>query len=156
MRSLVDFAQSVYFRLTRRLDRHAQNVARLTILDRARYVRLKLKLASNMWASRRYSARRYEGTIHIFATRPSLARVPRNFQLPWDQFAANGVRLHEVPGTHNAITGDYDTPIEETVMQMIGQGLREVIAGSASPASDQETSIQTPAWNAATTAAHSD
>jgi thioesterase domain-containing protein/acyl carrier protein len=155
-RSWQDFANNVYIRLTKRMDLHTVRVLRLSVLDQARYLLLKLKLLSNMWGSRQYRPGLFKGTIHIFATRPSLAKVPHKFQLAWDGFAANGIRPHEVPGTHNAITGDYDTPIEETVMQMIGQGLREVIDGSASPASNPDASIQTPPWNAATTAAHND
>ena len=41
----------------------------------------------------------------------------------WQQFGADGVEVHEIPGTHRSITGDY-AQIEDSQMKALGEKLR--------------------------------
>ncbi|MBI2759440.1 MAG: amino acid adenylation domain-containing protein [Chloroflexi bacterium] len=130
IRSYMDFASHVYYRFTKRFDYHTRSVSQLRIVDQGKYFQLKAKLVSNMWALRRYSARGYHGFIHIFSTRESLEKTPQNFQAAWNDLENAGAKYHEIPGTHNAITGDYDTKIEKSLMQAIAEQLRPLIDNS--------------------------
>jgi amino acid adenylation domain-containing protein len=123
----MDFATHAYYRFTKRFDYHTRNVSQLHLAAQGRYFQLKLKMVSNMWSLRRYSAKVYPGNIHIFSTHESLKKNPASFQINWDSLVVDEVKRHAIPGTHNAITGDYDTEIDETLMKFIAEKLKPII-----------------------------
>ena len=126
-RSWLDFVFSVYGRFTKRMDYHSRNILQLSTVEQNTFFRLKMKLAANMWAYRQYSAHKYLGNIQIFSTSDSLKKAPRNFQASWDDLATNGTKYHEVPGTHNEITGEFNTKIDDSLMQVIAKNLKTCI-----------------------------
>jgi len=123
--SYVHLAGFAFGRLLRRLGRSAQ-VSQEWATERGLFVRLKLKLVANQWALRQYIPRLYPERIHLFLTAESLAsgQSPR---LGWRAFAVAGVEVHEIPGTHNTITGLDDTPIEPAHMQALAERLKVCI-----------------------------
>jgi phthiocerol/phenolphthiocerol synthesis type-I polyketide synthase E len=119
-RSYFDLVAEIWQRLTQHGGDHSRSVAALGWVERIMYVRLKMKLAANFWALKRYFPQVYPGRFHLFLTRESLAESPR---LGWGDFATGGVKVHEIPGTHRSITGDY-ARIQESHMQVLGEKLR--------------------------------
>jgi len=120
----VHLAGFVFGRILRRLGR--SEVSPEWATERGLFVRLKLKLVANQWALRQYIPRPYPERIHLFLTAESLAsgHSPR---LGWRAFAVAGVEVHEIPGTHNTITGLDDTPIEPAHMQALAERLKVCI-----------------------------
>jgi acyl transferase domain-containing protein/thioesterase domain-containing protein len=118
--SYSDLATEIWGRLTRRLGDHTGNATQLGWAERVMYVRLRLKVVANIWALKRYCPQSYPGRFHLFLTRESLADSPR---LGWTELATGGAKVHEIPGTHRSITGDY-ARIEEAHMQVLGEQLR--------------------------------
>ena len=97
IRSYIDFAAHVYYRLTKRIDYHTRSVSQLRIVDQGKYVQLKLKLISNMWSLRRYFAYAYPERIHIFSTHELFEKSPFNFQVDWDELAIEGLTVMRFP-----------------------------------------------------------
>ena len=86
------------------------------------FARLKLKLAANAWALRRYAPRPYAGTVDLFFSEGSL-RVPDNPQTKWYDLIHGAVRTHQIPGTHESITGDNRVVIEPEHMEVLAAQL---------------------------------
>jgi malonyl CoA-acyl carrier protein transacylase/thioesterase domain-containing protein len=84
------------------------------------YVRLRLKLIANLWASKRYSPRPYPGRLHLFLTGDSLENSHR---LNWRDLAQSGADVHQIPGTHRSITGDH-ARMDSDAMRTLGEMLR--------------------------------
>jgi amino acid adenylation domain-containing protein len=124
--SYLDLAASFFRRFTRRFGHHSRNVSQLGSVDQKAYFRLKAKLVANSWALRRYAPRPYPGRIYLFLTAESLnsAHSP---QLGWRKLAAGGAEVHEIPGSHDSITGANGTKIEEAHMQALAEQLRACI-----------------------------
>jgi hypothetical protein len=53
--------------------------------------------------------------------------APRNPQLAWGELAGGGLGVYEIPGSHDTITGNNNTKIEEAHMQALAQRLRGCI-----------------------------
>lgn len=126
LRSYFNFATSIMRRSVRRFGHHSHRVSQLSSAEQRAYIRLKVKLIANSWAVRRYAPRPYPGRIHLFLTTESL-RSPHNPQLGWCELAAGGAEVYEIPGSHDIITGNNDTRIEEAHMQVLAKQLRACI-----------------------------
>jgi thioesterase domain-containing protein len=118
--SYSDLFSEIWERFTRRLGDRADSVTQLGWGERIMYARMRLKVIANICALKRYSPQPFPGRFHLFLTRESLAGSPR---LGWTELATDGVEVHEIPGTHRSITGDY-ARIEEAHMQVLGEKLR--------------------------------
>ena len=119
-RTYFNLGVEIWERFSQHLGRHSRNVSALGLREKVMYMRLRTKLIANMYALKRYTPKSYPGRFHLFLTRESLIQSPR---IGWRDFAAGGVDVHEIPGTHRSITGDY-ARIEETHMQTLGHMLR--------------------------------
>jgi thioesterase domain-containing protein len=100
---------------------------RLGSAEQQAFLRLKAKLFANRWAVRRYYPQTYPDRITLFLATGSLARSPQDPRLGWREFAEGGVELQVIPGTHDTITGNNDTRIEEAHMQVLAEKLRACI-----------------------------
>ena len=127
----LSFAAFVLGRFGRRFSRHSSRVPQLSPVERSFYFRLRWKVISRQWALRRYLPRPYPGAIHMFMT-GELVRSTRHSRLGWAKLALGGARIHEIPGTHGAITGLNDTPVDEACMKVIAEKIR-VLAGKVLP-----------------------
>ncbi|HSJ57798.1 MAG TPA: thioesterase domain-containing protein, partial [Anaerolineae bacterium] len=96
------------------------------------FARLKLKLAANAWALRRYAPRPYAGAVDLFFSEGSL-QVPDNPQREWYDLIEGSVRTHQIPGTHESITGDNRVVIEPEHMEVLAAQLEaridEIVTG---------------------------
>ncbi len=126
LRSVFDYVRLLIRRLLRRIGHHSRSVAQLASLERRDYIRLKLKHNANSWALRRYTPKTYSDRIHLFMTSESL-KSPKNPQLDWRGLSVGGAQIHEIPGTHNTITGNNNTKIEEAHMRALAEQLRACI-----------------------------
>jgi amino acid adenylation domain-containing protein len=123
-RSYFDFAAMVSRRILRRLGHHWRAFSGLGAAEQQAYLRLKSKLFANKWAVRRYTPRAYSGRITLFLASESLADCYQDPRLGWGKFAAGGIDLQVIPGSHDTITGTNDTRIEEAHMQVLAAKLR--------------------------------
>jgi phthiocerol/phenolphthiocerol synthesis type-I polyketide synthase E len=119
-RTYVNLGIEIWERFSQHLGHHSHNVSALGLREKIMYLRLRTKLIANLYALKRYAPKSYPGRFHLFLTRESLIQSPR---IGWRDFAAGGVDVHEIPGTHRSITGDY-ARIEESHMQTLGHMLR--------------------------------
>ena len=110
-------------RVIHRSGHHSGAITHLGPEERKAYVLLRVKLVSNLWFLTRYTPRSYPGSIHIFLTKGSL-ESPRAL---WRKLALKGAGIHEIPGTHNTITGLNGTPIEETHFQGLAKELSDYL-----------------------------
>jgi len=123
LRAYFNLAAVSFRRFVRRFGRHSRNVSQLGSAEQRAYLRLKAKLFANSWALRRYAPQPYPGRIHLFLTSESL-RSPHASRLGWRELAANGAKVHEIPGTHATITGANDAKIEKAHMRVLAEQLR--------------------------------
>ncbi len=121
LRSYASFANGVFRRILQRLDHHSTTFQQLSHAEQRNYARLKTKVIANSWALRRYAPQSYPGEIDLFLSSESLQLTP-NTQLDWCNLATHA-RVHEIPGTHNSITGTGDTQIEEAHMRALADKL---------------------------------
>ncbi len=122
LHSYASLATFTLRRIVRRFGHHSRGVSQLRSAERKVYIHLRLKLIANQWALRSYRPHLYPGRIHLFLTDESL-KSPHNPQLGWRKLAIGGAEIHEIPGTHDTITGKNDTPIEEAHMQVLAEQL---------------------------------
>jgi thioesterase domain-containing protein len=111
-------------RISRRFSRHLKNYLQRDVIEQQAYVGLKKKLLSNMWAVTRYLVQPYPGRIKLFLTEESLAKAAQNQRLAWRELATGGVDVLQIPGTHNSITGNNDTEINEAHMAALAEQLQ--------------------------------
>jgi len=116
----------IFGRFTRRMGHHSRNMAERDPAEQKAYLRMKTKVIANWLAMAGYTARPYPGSIHLFLTHDSLSS-PDNAQLGWTRLAAGGVKMREIPGTHDSITGNADTKIEAAHMQVLAERLIDCI-----------------------------
>lgn len=119
-RSFLDLAIEIWERFTHHIGQHSQNVSSLELNEKILYLRLRWKLISNLWGLKNYIPQIYPGSFHLFLTKESLEQSSR---IGWQQFGTSEVEVHEIPGTHRGITGDY-AKIEEVYMKILGEKLR--------------------------------
>jgi thioesterase domain-containing protein len=125
-----EFAASFAHRLFRRAGHHSRGVAQRSSAERKAYLRLKLKVVGNMWASARYVPKPYAGRIDLFLTQDSLEN--RSARLAWRELAAAGAALHIIPGSHDTIVGDHDTSIETAHIGALAAQLKACIDAALS------------------------
>jgi acyl-CoA synthetase (AMP-forming)/AMP-acid ligase II/thioesterase domain-containing protein/acyl carrier protein len=114
---------SILGRFVKRFRHHSKNVPRLSYAERKVYLRLRVKLITNRWTLTRYVPRPYPDRIHLFLTSESL-KFLHNPRLRWRELALGGAEVLEIPGTHDTITGNNDTIIEEAPMKVLAEKLR--------------------------------
>ncbi len=119
-RSYFDLAAEIRDRFIQHRGTHRRNISDLGVAERVMYIRLRMKLAANLWGLKHYLPQPFPGRLHLFLTKESIDHSPR---LGWCDFALAGAEVHEIPGTHRSITGDY-AKIEEAHMQALGEKLR--------------------------------
>jgi len=122
-RSYFDLANEILGRFTSHIGDHSKNVTALEFNEKIMYLRLRWKLISNMWGLKNYIPQIYKGSFYLFLTKESIEQSPR---MGWQQFGADGVEVHQIPGTHRSITGDY-AQIEDSQMKALGEKLRSCI-----------------------------
>jgi thioesterase domain-containing protein/acyl carrier protein len=122
VQSYLQFARAMLPRAMRRFTHHSDTMTNLTTTEQKDYLRLKMKVVGNAWAVKRYTPQTYSGQLHLFLSEDSLS-IPHNNQLKWAEFATAGAALHQIAGSHDTITGNNDTPIEETAMQVLAEKL---------------------------------
>jgi len=126
VQSYAKLAAYILHRFARRLGHHSRKMAQRDAAEQRVYLRMKAKVIANWLAMAGYTAHPYPGQIDLFLTRESLGSPP-NPQLSWGKLAAGGVRIHEIPGNHDTITGNNNTKIEEGHMRTLAKQLRVCI-----------------------------
>lgn len=114
-------------KIVQRFTRHWRNFSQLDPTAQQDYARLKLKVVGNAWALAAYRAHIYPGRLSLFLTRASLAQAMPDIRLTWQERAAEGMELFEIPGSHDTITGNNNTPIEEAHMQVLAEQLHRCL-----------------------------
>jgi thioesterase domain-containing protein len=123
----INFFLLLLRRLWRRSAHHSRKVLELDTALQRDYLRLRVKLNANSWALRRYRPQPYAGLIHLFLTGTSL-KLPGNPQLKWCDLSTQSVHVHEIPGNHDQVTGNNDTPIESAHIAVLAARLSTIIA----------------------------
>jgi thioesterase domain-containing protein len=129
LRAYFSVGASIFRRVMRRFAHHVGAFWLLGSTEQQSYLRLKWKVFANLWALARYAPQSYPDPITLFLASESLARSPQDPRLGWRNFAAGGLELQAIPGNHDTITGNNDTPIEEAHMQALAEKLRPCIEG---------------------------
>jgi len=119
-------ASYILRRIVRRAGYHSRSIAQRDAAEQREYLRMKRKIITNWLAMAAYTAKPYPGPIHLFLTGDSLG-APRNPQLAWGELAGGGLGVYEIPGSHDTITGNNNTKIEEAHMQALAERLRGCI-----------------------------
>jgi len=117
---------SMLRRVVQRSGHHSRNLLQRSSAEQGAYIRLRLKVIANQWALRRYTPQPYPGPMHLFLTSESLRSSPAP-RLGWRELAAGGAKVHEISGTHDAITRTHDAIPEECHMQALAEQLRACI-----------------------------
>ena len=77
---------------------------------------MKAKVVANLWATNRYAARPYSGCIFLFLASDSL-ESSTNPQLAWRELTTGEVKIHIIPGSHDAITRTGEMSLDEDALQ---------------------------------------
>lgn len=125
----VDIAAIFARRVLRRFRHHSKAMAHLKASEQKQYTRLKMKLMANSWALRQYKPHIFTGQLKLFLTEDSL-KQSNNPQQRWQQFSPD-TELLDLPGTHDSLTGNNDTPIEPDHMQVLAQKLTPFLTPNA-------------------------
>lgn len=118
-RSYLDLLAEICARLAHNV-RHSRHGTEPSRTELVMLVRLRMKLLANLWGLKCYTLQPYPGYLHLFLTNESLTKGSR---IGWSKFALGGVQVHEIPGTHRSITGDYE-PVADAPMHVLGDQLR--------------------------------
>jgi thioesterase domain-containing protein len=113
-----DFFVYIIRRVLKRTPFQAQKISKLDLDQRFAYVRLKIKQLANSLALRRYKPKKYPDHVHLFLTEESMQRQNKP-PMGWIKWIQGGTEVHQIPGTHNTITGAEDTPIESNPMKIL-------------------------------------
>ena len=116
----------IYGRIKSRSGYHLKKTSEMTVAEKAFWARLKLKLVFNILGIRKYKPEPFPGFMHLFLTEESL-RNTRGNRFGWSKFAVGGVRVHEIPGTHNSITGFDGTQIDENHMHALAEEIERCL-----------------------------
>ncbi len=90
------------------------------------YLRLKAKVIGNLWTVKHYNPQSYYGQIHLFMAKETF-NFDNDLRLKWRKWATEGADIHVIPGSHNTLTGDYNTPINEDEMRVLAKQLNSCI-----------------------------
>ncbi len=102
-----------------------------SLKERVEFLRLKAKVVTNMLSVTRYNLKPYNGPIDIYMCEESFDS-PYKPHLSWQRVAAGGIEMHQIPGTHNDITGDHGFDISEEVMADLARQLTARMAETTS------------------------
>ncbi len=123
-RSYTDFLQRIASRIIRRLDPALGSESQLSIMENGLMLGLKLKLVRNSFALREYAVKHYPGDAQIFYTKGSSEKTPHKFQVDWEELVGGSLDYYLIPGTHDSITGNNNTKIEESHMKALAEQLK--------------------------------
>ena len=121
-------------RVLRGTRQHARQISQASAAEQGTYLRLKAKVLGNLWGAVRYSLQPYPGRLELFFTREGLDSIYAP-QAGWCRLAKGGVAIHEIPGSHDSITGDNDAEIEAASMQALAEQLQTCIERALRPES---------------------
>ncbi|MEM7347961.1 MAG: thioesterase domain-containing protein, partial [Chloroflexota bacterium] len=122
VQTYMQLARSLVPRAMRRFTHHSTQMTDLTATEQKNYFRLKMKVFTNTWAVKHYRPQSYVGQLHLFLSDGSLAS-PNSYQQKWADFSTKGSTIHRITGTHDSITGNNDTPIDEADMKVLAEKL---------------------------------
>jgi aspartate racemase len=119
-------AAALVRRVLRGATQQVRQISQVSAAEQSTYLRLKAKVLGNLWGTIRYSPQSYPGCLELFFTREGLDSeyVP---QAGWGKLASGGVTIHEIPGSHDRITGDNNAQIEAASMQVLAKQLQVCI-----------------------------
>jgi amino acid adenylation domain-containing protein len=117
------FVIAVLRRIFRRPGYHTRKVILSGPAHKTDYLKLKIKQIANTWAFRSYRPHAFDGGLDLFLSADSLQHQ-KNPQRKWLALSLREARLHEIPGTHNTITGYANTAIEETHIMVLAKKLK--------------------------------
>jgi thioesterase domain-containing protein len=120
------FALDTAHRALRRLRHQGRQLAQVEAAEQGTYLRLKARVIANRWASVRYTPAPYPGQLQLFLSADSLQKTD-NPQLNWLKLATGGAELHQLPGTHDTITGNNGVKIEAAHMQALAEHLNRYL-----------------------------
>lgn len=132
LKSIWSTFQQIFNRLISNFQEQANgtsangSVQKMTLSERVAFLRLKTKVITNMLGVARYTLEPYSGPIDVYFCEESLTS-PDKPHLSWQRVAAGGIRMYQLPGTHNEITGDRGVEISEEVMANLARQLTERI-----------------------------
>ena len=128
LRNYFKFALAIGSRFLRRVGHHTRQMTQkpASTSEQGGYLLLKKKLLANSWASFRYTPKVYRGRIDLFLTEESM-KIINNPQLEWGSLSRDQAHIHQIPGSHDTITGNDDTEIEESHMQTLATKLADCI-----------------------------
>ncbi|MEW6755954.1 MAG: AMP-binding protein, partial [Candidatus Latescibacterota bacterium] len=113
-------------RIFGRSTHHARRLRQRSLGERRAYLRQKTKVLTNMLALVLYAPLPYAGAVQLLLSHQSLAMAD-NPRLAWRRWARGGCEVHEVPGTHDSLTGGNDTPVDAAHLRAVGERLRACI-----------------------------
>jgi thioesterase domain-containing protein len=87
-----------------RLTHHSRVFLQNASTERGTYAQLKAKVIANMWAVAQYVPHPYPGRIALFLAEDSSASGSPDARINWGEMAGDGMEVHTVPGSHEAIT----------------------------------------------------
>ena len=99
-----------------------RQVLRPGATEQGSYLRLKAKVLGNLWGTLRYAPPPYPGHLELYFTREGLDSALRP-QASWRKLARGGVTVHEIPGSHDSITGANNAQIEAASMEALARQL---------------------------------
>jgi thioesterase domain-containing protein len=119
-------AAALVRRVLRGATQQVRQISQVSAAEQSTYLRLKAKVLGNLWGTIRYSLQPYPGRLELFFTREGLdsVYVP---QAGWHKLASGGVTIHEIPGSHDSITGDNNAQIEAASMRALAEQLKMCI-----------------------------
>jgi len=110
-----------------RLKHQTQQLTQLESDEQETYRQLKTKLIANLWGMTRYQPRPYAGSIQLFFAKETFQSRDQDPRFEWAQLATE-TTLHIIPGSHDTITGNNDTSINESHMQALAERLQGCLA----------------------------
>lgn len=121
LRTYIQWLRYMLRRTGRRLGRGLGSESSLKLsLDR-NFIRMKLKVLGNSLAVRRYQPSPYRGPVHMYMTGESRGSQTKPGQLNWPDVLKGRLYLHEIPGSHDSITGNNNTAISEENMKVLAE-----------------------------------
>ncbi len=126
IKSYLNFFITISRQLFKRFLHHTQITTQLQSGRREAYLRLKLKVILNDWATRRYRPKPYPGQLHLIMGRESL-KDPHNQRVDWQHWALEKTTLLEIPGNHNTVVDTNNINHHQKSMSVLGKLLRNLL-----------------------------
>jgi thioesterase domain-containing protein/acyl carrier protein len=127
----IKVVNTLFHRFINRVGHHSSKAAQHNLIEQIAYLRLKVKVAANLWAAARYAPQPYLGRIQLFLTRESFDD-PTKSRLGWRNLATDGAEIFVLPGNHNTVTGTYEG-VAVASMQYLAKQLKRCIDDALIP-----------------------